>query len=65
MKIEDLRDHMDNRFDRFDEKLDDHLERLSRAEVAIEFIKGHLKVSTAFALSVLGGVVVAYIRLKG
>jgi Holliday junction resolvasome RuvABC endonuclease subunit len=54
MDTEQLKAHVDSRFDRLETKIDSHLERLSKAEVAIEFIRGHLKISTAIALGIAG-----------
>ena len=52
----DLRGHIDRRFDSLETKLDDHLERLSKAEEAINWLKGHVKLSTAVGLAVIGSI---------
>lgn len=49
MKEEFNRIH--NKLDRIDNKLDNHLSRLSKAEEAIIWIRGHLKITTAFGLA--------------
>ena len=56
MELEILRQHMDARFDRLEDKVDNHLERLSKAEAAIEWLKGHVKFTTAVGLAVVGTV---------
>ena len=43
------------RLDRIEAKLDDHLERVSKAEKDIEWLRGHLRISTAVFLAVVGG----------
>lgn len=62
MDYEQLRNHLDDRFDRLetkldghDEKLDNHLERLSKAEEAIVWLRGHVKIVTAIGISAAGG----------
>ena len=61
MDLNDLKAHVDTRMDRLESsldrvgaKLDDHLERLTAAEVALEFVKGHLKITTAIGIAVVG-----------
>lgn len=61
MSDSELREHLDSRFDsvdsrleRVEEKLDDHLNRLSSAEASIEWLKGHVKIVTAMGISLLG-----------
>jgi ribosome-associated translation inhibitor RaiA len=55
-----LKEHVDQRFDRLEVKLDNHLERLSKAEVSIEWMRGHLKISTTFLLTLIGAALAAY-----
>ena len=43
------------RLERIEAKLDSHLERVTKAETNINWIQGHLKISTAIALSAVGG----------
>lgn len=62
MKLEDLRDHIDNRMDKFDNKLDNHLERLSKTEEAISWLKGHVKVSTTILITFIGLMITAYLQ---
>ena len=54
MNLDDFRSHVDQRLDRLENKLDDHLQRLTAAEVALEFVKGHLKITTAIGIAVVG-----------
>lgn len=56
MDVDKLKAHVDARFDRLETKLDDHLQRLSKAEAAIEWLKGHVKLTTAIGLAVVGTV---------
>lgn len=57
----ELKQHLDERFDRVDarltrveEKLDDHLQRLSTAEASIEWLRGHAKIFTTIILAAAG-----------
>lgn len=57
-----LQDHLDNRFDSLDSrldrveaKLDSHLDRLSKAEESVAWLKGHVKFSMSILLAVVGG----------
>ena len=52
--IHEQLDKIHDKLDTIDNKLDDHLGRLSKAEVSIEFIRGHLKVSTVICIAVCG-----------
>lgn len=56
-----LKEHLDVRFDsvdsrleRVEEKLDDHLSRLSSAEASIEWLRGHAKLSITIILTAAG-----------
>lgn len=46
--------HMDSRLERIEQKLDDHLQRVSIVERDVEWIRGHLKISLTAALAVIG-----------
>lgn len=59
----DLQEHIDSRFDRLDDrlervegKLDDHLARLSRAEASVEWLRGHARIVTTIILAVAGAI---------
>lgn len=61
MDFEQLKNHFDGRFDRLEDKLDvhdekltNHLERLSKAEEAIQWLRGHVKIVTTLGISVAG-----------
>jgi len=47
-------DDLGNRLDRIETKLDNHLERVTGAERDIEWIRGHLRISTVVVLGVCG-----------
>jgi hypothetical protein len=51
MDIGDLREHLDRRLDSLEEKLDSHLERISKAETNIEWIRGYLRVGVTIAIT--------------
>lgn len=61
MSDQELKTHLDDRFDRVDErlsrvedKLDDHLQRLSTAEASIEWLKGNAKLSITIIMAAGG-----------
>lgn len=67
-----FQEHLDNRFDaldsrldRVESKLDSHLERLSKAEASIEWLKGHAKIVTTVILTVAGFIAAAYLTYLG
>jgi hypothetical protein len=65
----DLKQHLDDRFDRVDsrlsrveDKLDNHLARLSAAEASIEWLRGHAKLSITIILAVGGFLASLYFK---
>jgi hypothetical protein len=65
----ELREHLDSRFDsvdkrleRVEEKLDDHLGRLSSAEASIEWLRGHAKIITTLILAAAGFLASLYFK---
>lgn len=53
--MHDLKKHLDNRLDRIETKLDDHLSRLSKAETSIEWLRGHARMSLTILVAALTG----------
>lgn len=53
-------DRIHNKLDHIDHKLDDHLQRLSKAESAIQYIQRHLTTSTFIFLGVVGFIATAW-----
>jgi len=51
---------IEEKIDKLDDKLDAHLERLSKAETHIEHLRGHLKVSTTIFMSIVGVLALSY-----
>lgn len=45
------------RFDKLEDKLDNHLERLSKAEEALLWMKGHLNLASALFVAAFGALV--------
>lgn len=69
MSESDLKQHLDDRFDRVDErlsrvedKLDDHLARLSSAEASIEWLRGHAKLIVTIIMAAGGFLASLYFR---
>lgn len=54
MDVNGLREHIDKRFDRFEEKLDGHTERLARNEADVSWLKGSTKIIVAIVMSAAG-----------
>jgi hypothetical protein len=63
MNHEDLKAHIDGRFDRIEYKIDDHLERISRSEEAIQWLKGHVKITTTLVITAIGSVIAGYFSI--
>lgn len=69
MSESELRQHLDDRFDKVDDrlrrvedKLDDHLQRLSTAEASIEWLKGHAKIMVTIIMAAAGFLASLYFR---
>lgn len=69
MTDRDLQEHIDSRFDSLDNrlervelKLDDHLSRLSHAEASIEWLKGHAKLVVTIILAAAGFLASLYFK---
>lgn len=69
MTERDLQEHIDSRFDKLDNrlervelKLDDHLARLSHAEASIEWLKGHAKLTVTIIMAAAGFLASLYFR---
>lgn len=70
MELRDLKEHLDSRLDKIesqlekaDEKLDNHLERISKAEADISWLRGHTKLVMTLILTALGGAATAAYQL--
>ena len=64
MDHKELLNHINHRFDRVedslvrvDEKLDTHLERISKAEASIEWLRGHAKISITIVLAIVSSLI--------
>lgn len=55
MDISSLKEHLDSRLDKIEDKIDNHLERIAKAETSIEWIRGHIKVGASMVLAALSG----------
>lgn len=49
-----LQAHLDKRFDRLESKLDDHLDRIAKAETDIHWVKGAGKIILTIVISIVG-----------
>lgn len=54
MKMDERFDRVEVKLDKVIQRLDTHLERLTRAEESIIFIKGHLKFTLSLAIAIIG-----------
>lgn len=55
MDLNDLKDHLGGKLDRIEDKLDSHLERISKAETSIEWLRGHANISVTLLIAALTG----------
>ena len=55
-------DRLEDKIDGIDIKLDNHLGRLSKAEEAILWLKGHVKFTLSVAVAVIGILITAIIQ---
>jgi hypothetical protein len=60
MDIRELHNHLDSRLDRIETKLDDYHGRLSKAEEALVWMQGHLKLVTAVGIAAFGSVLAGF-----
>jgi len=63
MNHEDLKEHMDRRFDKVEEKIDSYQRRVTTNETNISWIKGAMRVSAALLIAVLGSLIGAVATL--
>ena len=70
MNHTDLRDHLDRhmnnvtrKLDRMEQKLDNHLDRISKSEEAIVWIKGHIRIVVMLGMSAIGALASAIWKL--
>ena len=54
MKIEELKAHMDGRFDKIEENQVDFIKATTENKTDIHWIKGHLKVTVTIIMTVAG-----------
>lgn len=52
---------INQKLDRIDEKLDNHLTRLTKAETDVSWIKGHLKISLGFVITIITSLIAYYL----
>lgn len=64
MELNELKQHIDTRLDKLDSKLermedkqDKHLERITAAEVSINWLRGSVKVGVTVLLAVVTGLI--------
>ena len=60
MNHDELLNHINHRFDRVEDslvrvdgKLDTHLDRISKAEASIDWLRGHAKISITIVLAIV------------
>jgi archaellum component FlaC len=61
-KFDDRFDRLEGKIDGIGVKLDDHLERLSKTEESIVWLKGHVKFTLSIAIAVVGSLIVAILK---
>ncbi len=63
MDFKDFKDHMDARLDKIEDKLDNHVERIAKAETSIQSINGHLNIAVGLFVSVFLGLITSLYNL--
>jgi len=63
MSNEQLMELLLERLEKIEEKLDSHLERVSKLEKDVEWLRGHLTIATSIFLGILGFLGVALYNL--
>jgi len=66
MNHDELLEKLEQRFDKLDEKLDEHVERVAKLETDVSWLSGSLKTSLGFILSLTVGLITTFLRtIKG
>ena len=55
MDMKNQLDRIEDKLDKVDVKLDNYQNRISKTEVSIEFMKGHLRWTLSIAMTVIAG----------
>lgn len=55
---------IENKVDKLDGKLDNHLSRISTLEEAMHWMKGHVKILTALGTTIVSGLILYLITKK-
>lgn len=63
--INDKLDRLESKLDKLDGKLDNHLERISKIETSVKWLKGSMKLGVGILVSVLSGIATAILHLYG
>lgn len=60
MTNEELRHHVDERFDRLETKVDTYAQDAASIKTDLRWLKGHVNAVTLFGLTTVGGILIAY-----
>lgn len=61
METIELKDHIDSRMDKLEVKLDNHLERISKVESEVNFLRGSIKYSLTAVITIIGSMISWYL----
>lgn len=71
LELTELKAHIDNRLDRLENKMDTHLDRISKTEIEIakqqaeiSWVKGSVKFGVTILVSVIGGIVSWFLKFR-
>jgi quinol-cytochrome oxidoreductase complex cytochrome b subunit len=65
MKLEDLKEHMDGRFDKLEDNQEGFFKATTQNATDITWLKGHVKWTVTILLAVTGFLAAAYLKQLG
>lgn len=55
--IQGLKAHIDTRLDKLEGKLDDHMQRITKVETEVSFLRGSIKYGLTIVVTIVGSIV--------
>lgn len=54
MELLELKEHLDHRLDKLEDKMDNHIERIVKTEADVSWIRGSFKIIVSIIVAILG-----------